>query len=153
MPSYRERLAPAFWIYVSTALVIPAALLVFLPINVDVGIVSAIVLYGAVLIVLYATTPTIIVTSDELIAGRARLPRSVIGEVTAYRRNEAWLQRGRLSDARSWFLLRGWIDPVVKVQLNDPDDPTPFWVISSRHPQEFVAALTSRAVPATDTER
>ena len=43
---YRERLWPAPWLFLATALVIPASLLVFLPINVTVGIVTAIVLYA-----------------------------------------------------------------------------------------------------------
>ncbi len=45
-------------------------------------------------------------------------------------------------DARAWLLLRGWIPGVVRVRLDDPDDPTPYWLVSSRHPRRLAAALT-----------
>lgn len=141
-PVYRERLRPALWIYLATALVIPASLLVFLPISLIAGIVAAVLLYGAILVVLLTTTPTVEVTADELRAGRAHLPRRHIAGATGYRGEEARAERGIRLDMRAWLLLRGWIDPVVRVELDDPDDPTPYWLVSTRHPDELVAALT-----------
>jgi hypothetical protein len=44
-------------------------------------------------------------------------------------------------DARAWLLIRGWITPVVKVDLTDPTDPTPYWIVSTRRPAEVVAAI------------
>jgi hypothetical protein len=44
---YSERIWPSAWVFVSTALVIPASLLVFLPINLFAGVIVAIVLYAA----------------------------------------------------------------------------------------------------------
>jgi hypothetical protein len=49
--------------------------------------------------------------------------------------------RGTELDARAWTVLRGWVDGVVRVPLLDPADPAPYWVVSSRHPEELVAAL------------
>ncbi|TPW76177.1 DUF3093 domain-containing protein [Schumannella soli] len=141
MEIYRERLSPTPWLFVATALLIPASLLVFLPISMVAGVIAAIVSYAAAVVILLATTPKLVVTSDELIAGRARLPRDVVGEVSAYRGAEATLQRGRLLDARAWLLIRGWIHPVVKVELRDDEDPTPYWLVSTRRPDELVAAL------------
>jgi hypothetical protein len=31
----------------------------------------------------------------------------------------------------------------VRVHVNDPDDPTPYWMISTRRPDELVAAIKS----------
>ena len=56
---YRERLWPAWWVFLATALVIPASLLVFLPISQIAGVISAVVLYGAIVVVLLATSPLI----------------------------------------------------------------------------------------------
>ena len=39
------------------------------------------------------------------------------------------------------WLLRSWIPTAVRVDLNDPDDPTPYWFISTRKPVELVRAL------------
>lgn len=138
---YRERLWPAWWVFVSTALVMPASLLVFLPISPPAGVATAVVLYGAIVVVLLVTTPVIEVTDAELRAGRARLPRSVIRAVHAAEDADARAERGVRLDARAWLLLRGWIGGVVRVELDDPSDPTPYWLLSSRRPKELAAAL------------
>jgi hypothetical protein len=141
MTIYRERLWPAPWLFISTALVIPATLLVFVPINLGVGIVVAIVLYAGCCVALLLGSPTIEVTDSEFHAGRARLPLSAVGVASAHSGEEAVLERGQRLDARAWLLLRGWVQPVVRVEVRDDDDPTPYWVVSSRHPEAVVEAL------------
>jgi hypothetical protein len=143
-PNYRERLWPAPWVFLSTALVIPASLLVFLPISTTAGIVCAIVLYAAIVVTLLATTPRVEIDDELFIAGRARLPLGVVSNATAFTGVEASAQRGTQLDARAWLLLRGWIPGLVKVQLDDPSDPTPYWLVSTRHPAELAAALTTK---------
>jgi hypothetical protein len=141
MTTYRERLWASPWVFISTALVIPASLLVFLPINPIAGPVVAVVLYLAVVVMLAIGSPTIQVTDTSLVAGRARLPLAFVGDVVAYRDAKATEQRGPKLDARAWLMIRGWISPVVTVQITDPDDPTPYWVLSTRNPDALVAAI------------
>jgi hypothetical protein len=140
-PNYRERLWPAPWVFISTALVIPASLLVFLPISTTAGIVCAVVLYAAIVVALLATSPLVEVDDQLFVAGRARLPLVVVSNATAFTGVEAGAQRGTQLDARAWLLLRGWIPGLVKVQLDDPSDPTPYWLVSTRHPEQLAAAL------------
>jgi len=138
---YREKLWPAPWLFISTALVIPASLLVFLPINWWVGVVTAVLLYAGCVIGLLLGSPVVEVTSSEFRAGRARLPLGVVGAVTGYRGDEAQLERGRRLDARAWLLIRGWISPVVKVDVADETDPAPYWLVSTRQPDAVIDAL------------
>lgn len=139
---YRERLWPSPWVFLTTALVIPASLLVFLPISPIAGVAVAVLLYTAVVGVLLATTPTIEVTADELRAGRARLPRAVVASVEAHHGADATAQRGVHLDARAWLLVRGWLPDLVRVDLTDPDDPTPYWLVSTRNADALASALT-----------
>ena len=139
---YRERLWPAPWVFISSALVIPASLLVFLPINPNVGIVVAIGLYAACVAALIAGSPLLEVTATEFRAGRARLPLEIVGSVTAHRGDEAQLERGQRLDARAWLLIRGWISPVVKVEVLDETDPAPYWLVSTRQPDAVIEALS-----------
>ncbi len=141
MTIYRERLWASAWLYVAMALVIPASLLVFLPINVIAGVVVAAVLYAGCVGTLILASPTILVTDDTFIAGKATLPLDLAGAVTAFREPDATLERGRNLDARAWLMIRGWVGPVVKVDITDPDDPTPYWLVSSRQPEKLAAAL------------
>ena len=145
MKIYRERLWASVWLYLATALVIPASLLVFWPINIGVGVIVAFVLYAGCVVFLLLSSPAITVTDKELIAGGARIPRTMIGEVTFYREPEATLERGQRLDARAWLLIRGWISPVVNIENLDPKDPTPYWLVSSRHPDQLDAALAPTA--------
>ncbi len=141
LATYRERLWPAWWVFVATALAIPASLLVFLPISVIAGYVVAAALYGAIVVTLLVTTPVVEVAEGTLRAGRARIERRFIGAVTAHTGAEAFAERGTRLDARAWLLLRPWLSGVVRVELTDPDDPTPYWLVSTRRPDELAAAL------------
>jgi hypothetical protein len=140
-PKYRERLWASPWVFIATALVIPASILVFLPINRVAGIVVAVVLYAAILGLLAIGSPTIQVTETALVAGRAQVPLHFVGSVTAFRDDEASLQRGQKLDARAWLLIRGWVSPIVRVEIIDPDDPTPYWIVSSRTPEALAGAI------------
>jgi hypothetical protein len=143
---YREKLWPAPWLFISTALVIPASLLVFLPINFTAGVITAIVLYAGCVIALLVGSPVIEVTDTEFHAGRAHLPLSAVGTVTAHDGDDATLERGRHLDARAWLLIRGWIAPVLKLEVADETDPAPYWLVSTRQPGAVIEALdTARA--------
>ncbi len=141
MTIYREKLWPAPWLFLSTALVIPASLLVFLPININVGIGAAVVLYLGCLVLLLLSATKIEVTSTELVAGKAHLPLGIIGTIDGFRGAEASLERGQRLDARAFLVIRGWIDPVVRVELIDPNDPVPYWLVSTRNPQGVSEAI------------
>jgi hypothetical protein len=138
---YREKLWPGPWVFISTALVIPASLLVFLPINPNVGVIVAVVLYIACVAALIAGSPVLEVTETEFRAGRARLPLEIIGSATAFRGEEAQLERGQRLDARAWLLIRGWISPVVKIEVVDEADPAPYWLVSTRKPDAVIEAI------------
>lgn len=140
---YRERLWAPPALYLATALVIPASLLVFLPISVLAGVLVAIGMYAGVLVLLWALAPTIEVTDTEFRAGRAHLPRALVGEAAAYTGAAATDQRGPALDARAWTLFRGYVRGVVRVEVADPADPTPYWLVSARNPQAVVDALRS----------
>ncbi len=151
MTTYRERLWPSLWLYICTILVIPASLLVFLPINKTAGPIVGIALYAGVVACLLLASPVVEVTDDAFLAGRARLPLRIVGAVTAFTGDAARDERGPRLDARAWLMIRGWISPVVKVELEDPDDPAPYWIVSTRHPDAVVAAIESARARQSNT--
>lgn len=48
---------------------------------------------------------------------------------------------GREGDPQAFVSIRPWIGPGVQLWLDDPDDPTPYWVISTRNPRAVVDLL------------
>lgn len=122
-------------------LLIPAAILVFAPIDLMAGIISGIVLYAVVIAVLLGTAPTVGVGPDGLRAGRALLPLEHLGEAEAIDGAEAIAARGTGLDARAFTFFRGSIPGVVRVANTDTADPAPYWVISTRQPHAFAEAI------------
>ena len=127
--------------YVIAAFMIPTTILVMAPIDFTLGVILSIVIYAAIVIPMFATSPTITLTETELRVGKAHINREFIGSVSAYSGNFAVAARGPELDARAWIFLRGWVNPVVRVDITDPNDPTPYWLFSTRKPEELVAAL------------
>ncbi len=44
-------------------------------------------------------------------------------------------------DPLAFVVHRPWVRGAVRIYLDDPADPTPYWVVASRHPERLVAAL------------
>ena len=146
MDIYRERLWPTPWLFISSLLLIPAVIIVFAPIKMIVGIVMAIAMYVAFVLFLVLSTKTIRIVDGYFHAGRASIPLEFLGTPEAFTREDAIEQRGQRLDARAWILIKGGIGPVVKLPILDVNDPTPYWLISTRHPKRLVDTLeTERA--------
>ncbi len=81
------------------------------------------------------------ITADEVHIRGAHVPLRYISGAVAL--DEATLRRvvGREGDPAAFVSIRPWIGPGVQLWLDDPDDPTPYWVISSRHPGRVVALV------------
>jgi Protein of unknown function (DUF3093) len=85
------------------------------------------------------------VTDDELVVDDARLPLRFVGEVVAVDPAGRRELLGPAGDPLAFLVLRPWIGTAVQVVLNDPDDPTPYWLISTRHPVRLAQTLREAA--------
>ncbi|MGG5172815.1 DUF3093 domain-containing protein [Pseudarthrobacter sp. J1738] len=139
---YTERLWPAVWIWIVVLGISGAGILVFAPINMTSGYIAAIVLFLIQAVMLYTSTPTIEVTPATLRVGRATIERSLLGTVEAFEGAEATAERGVRLNGLTYLCIRGWISSVVKIQILDPQDKTPYWLASTRHPAALVKALS-----------
>ncbi|QHC25014.1 DUF3093 domain-containing protein [Streptomyces sp. GS7] len=142
MQSYEERLtAPRSW-WVIAALIGVACALMLLPLGtlpmlgglIGGGALSAVAVssYGSV---------RIRVVGGALIAGDAKIPLSALGEAQALDADEALAWRTYKADARAYMLLRGYVRTAVRVEITDPEDPTPYAYLSTREPERLVSAL------------
>jgi len=75
-------------------------------------------------------------------AGPAHLPADVISRSAEIPTSAKSAALGRQLDPAAFVLHRAWVGPMVLVVLDDPDDPTPYWLVSTRHPDRVLAALT-----------
>ncbi len=88
----------------------------------------------------------ITVADGVLSAGPARIPLEHLGDAEALDKEETRRVHGVDADARAFLLTRPYVSRAVKVAVTDPADPTPYWLISTRHPRTLAAALTGRSV-------
>lgn len=138
---YTEKLWPNFWIWLVSAGFSSAGILMLAPISIAAGITAAVVMFAIISVLLVLSTPTITVTASTLRVGRATIERSFVGTVTAFRRAEATAERGTRLNGLAFLCIRGWVDPVVRIEITDPTDRTPYWLASTRHPEQLIAAL------------
>jgi hypothetical protein len=86
------------------------------------------------------------VDAERLRAGRAVIERSYLGKVEALTGEDARNAYGRDCDPRAYLLLRSYVHGAVRVEIADPRDPAPYWVIATRAPERLAAALTGNSV-------
>ena len=100
---------------------------------------------------LVATSTYLRVDDTVVRAGRARLPLTAIA--TVHRLDpEAMRHAKRFGDPRDYLVLRAWSSRSgVAIELADPRDPHPRWVISTRHPDRLTAAIAEATAKASET--
>jgi Protein of unknown function (DUF3093) len=142
-PAYTERLRVSWWAWpamIVVVLIIAFELLLGFP-AVPAWLPFVVLIPGTAAMLLWAGRIKVTVTADELLVDDARLPVSVIGDVVALDAAGKRESLGVGAHPLAFVIQRPWIGPAVQVLLDDPADPTPFWVISTRQPVELATAL------------
>jgi len=151
--TFRERLSPSLWVLVSAAVVAPMAALVLAPIDMTIALVAGGLLGVLFVWLLIAGSPVVDVRDGMLRAGRARIRVDLLGRPVPLEGDAARAARGPELNPKAWHVIRGGIDGIVVVPVEDPDDPTPAWVMSSRTPDRLTAAIrraqAKRSTPRT----
>jgi hypothetical protein len=81
------------------------------------------------------------ISGGEVRVRGAHIPLQFISGAVAL--DDRTLRRvvGREGDPAAFVAVRPWIGPGVQLWLDDANDPTPYWVVSTRHPDQVLAAL------------
>jgi hypothetical protein len=142
---YKERLLPQWWaVLTAVALVLMLAVAYGAALGRSAGLTVGIGGMLLALWLLWITSPVVQITSDTLLVAAARLPLDAVGAVRAVDRADIAALRGPGADARLFVALRPWsAGGGVLVEVDDPQDPHPGWLFSSRHPARIVSALTA----------
>lgn len=143
---YRETLWPHPFLYLAFCLEVPIILLLVAPFSLPLGISLSCAIFIIIAVAITVTSPRIEVANGILRVGKASIGLEYVGAASAFAGAHAVAERGTNLDARAWTRFRAWIGPVVRLEIIDEADPTPYWLFSTRRPQELVAVLRAARV-------
>lgn len=142
-PLYSEWQLPRVATFLPHLMVFPSFWLVFAPLNSDVGLLLGIFATIFSVWIRLALSKRIIVTANELIVGKARLPRSILGLAISIPKENQFAEKGPKLDARAFVALKA-LDGLVKIENIDESDPTPYLLISTRYPEKLKRVLSGQ---------
>jgi hypothetical protein len=78
----------------------------------------------------------------------ARLPLSAVADVEVLEPVAYSDALGVAQHPLAFVVQRPWINRGVRVVLDDPEDPTPYWIVASRRPERLREAFTADREPS-----
>jgi hypothetical protein len=143
--SHHERLSVPFRWWVQGTMLVATFWLAFVvatPALVAWSATAVLLLAMALLFVIYGS-PRVDVEDGWLRAGRARISGEYLGGAEPLDPAATRRVAGPEADARAFLLLRPYLKRTVRVTVRDDRDPAPYWLVSSRHPEQLAAAVTA----------
>ncbi|MDN5571283.1 MAG: DUF3093 domain-containing protein [Propionibacteriaceae bacterium] len=141
--TYRERLAPpAWWWVVGLGVGVPTFFAIGFLIGPWVGLACGL---GAGVLIAFGLSAfgvtEIVVDAAGVRVGRSLLEWPYVGSVEVLDAPATRQALGVEADARAHVVQRPWLTEAVRVQVADPADPHPYWLISSRAPARAAAEI------------
>ncbi|WP_423890817.1 DUF3093 domain-containing protein [Corynebacterium argentoratense] len=107
----------------------------------------AVILSGVAVWVLLSLSSTRVRVEQDpdgtrwLIAGNAQLPHTAVSSTLAVPSTARRNAMGRQLDPAAYVVSHGWVPEMAMFVLDDPEDPTPYWLLSTVDPQALIAAF------------
>lgn len=141
---YRERVLPSMMFFI-VMLTLPISLfLVALPFSEVASIVLAITSIPVVLVLSWIASPKIELTQGQFMVGNVRIDKSLLGRAEVITSSNTFQERGVLLDSRAFTRFQIGIKELVKIEINDELDPTPYWLLSSRNAEVLAGLINKR---------
>jgi hypothetical protein len=97
----------------------------------------------AIIYIAYAMRSTITFDGEELRIDRAHIESKYLGKVTILDSGAMRLLRTRDADPAAYLAIKFWAPTGIKIEVTDPRDPTPYWLITSKRGEEIAALLVN----------
>ena len=141
--SHDERLrVPPLWWLLATCLVAVIAVVLFAYVPTRVSVAVSVLVAVAAAVVLWGWGAARVHVEDGWLGvGRCRIEGRYLAGAEPLDPQQAAVSLGQQADHRDFLLTRPYIAPAVRVRIDDPADPHPHWIVSSRRPQQLAAAI------------
>ncbi|MTD91385.1 DUF3093 domain-containing protein [Corynebacterium hiratae] len=152
---YRERQwVPWYWWLMAAFVVAISTATVSLNRGIMWVIVPAILLSAIAAWVLLTWSNTVVQVEQDADGTRwltvkdAQLPNDVVARSTAVPATARRNALGPQLDPAAFLVTHGWVPEHVMLVLDDPEDPTPYWLIGSTNPEKLLAAFVPEQAAA-----
>jgi hypothetical protein len=105
------------------------------------ALVALVVVTAALVWIYSATALHIEVNENELRVGKAHISLGFIGHCINLDNEAIKRVRTRDADPGAFLAIRFWAQQGVQVEIKDKNDPTPYWLISSKRGAELIKAI------------
>jgi hypothetical protein len=140
--NFREVLRPPFWLMAFIYfLAISLGIAVWAALNTMAAVIVMTPLTLATIAIYFSASLVIAVDENELRVGKAHIDKKFCGEVTVLTPTEMSLQRTREADPAAYLAIRFWTAHGVKIEITDPRDTTPYWLITTKRGEKLAAVL------------
>ena len=141
MNIYRERVLPSIGNLALPFLLFISVFTVMLPVNSDFATPIAAFFAVGLAILMFVASPVIVVTEKELFVKGARIEKRFLGDVSVVPKEEIFEALGRNLNANAWLSIQASVKGLVRVEITDEKDSSPYWLISTRNPEALAIAL------------
>ena len=95
------------------------------------------VLNLGVVALMYFGSPKVVVTDEKIYVGKASIQLSLVSKPRKIAKEERRAEIGPKLNARAYLQLQATVKEMVRVQVIDDSDPTPYWIFSTRNADEI----------------
>ena len=89
-------------------------------------------------------TSRIRIDQNELRIDKAHIELKYLGKITVLDSSAMRLLRTRDADPAAFLAIKFWSSKGIKIEVNDPRDSTPYWLITSKRGEKLAASLTKQ---------
>lgn len=140
--SYREWVGPPpSWWVLSALFSLSWLLAVGFYLGPWAGVLALVGAQAAVSVLFLGTAVRLELSGSELRVGRAVLDLAYVSAVKGLDADATALRTGPQADARAHLVLRPYAKASVELTLDDPADPVPYWLVSTRRPARLAQAV------------
>ena len=89
-------------------------------------------------------TSRISIDQRELRIDKAHIDLKFLGKVTVLDSDAMRMLRTRDADPAAFLAIKFWAATGIKIEVTDPRDATPYWLITSKRGEKLAALLTKK---------
>jgi hypothetical protein len=143
-PRFSEWQLPNFSSFLPHLMITPAIWMALAPINPDLGLVVGLLFTAVTVALRFVIAKRILVDDANIKLGQATIPLKFVGKATSIAKEDQFFARGALAHPQAFLLLKSGLPGLVRIEMKDPNDPTPYLLVSTRKGEQLIQALSSK---------